>query len=183
MLPAKDRGRSMKLLCLVFFSMKNITINTDAGFLPNDKIGSWAYWIVSDGLLLKGSGLFKDICKNSTDAETKAMVNAVAILLKTNFDFSGVKNIIFNRDNINAKGGHNGYPPQAKLSKLVRQLKRMCGAPYPNVLYKHVKAHSDIDDKRSYVNRWCDQQCKFRLKEWRNKNKNQEINEANTKVG
>ncbi len=150
--------------------MKNITINTDAGFYPHDKVGSWACWIVSDGLLLKGSGIFKEPCKNATDAEIKAMVNAVSILLKSNFDFTGVRNIIFNRDNINAVGGHNGSPPQAKLSRLILQLKRKCGDHhYPAVEYRHVKGHSGKNDKRSYVNDWCDQQCTAQLKIWKSK--------------
>ena len=149
--------------------MKNITINTDAGFYPHDKVGAWAFWIVSDGLLIKGSGIFKEPCKNPTDAEIKAMVNAVSVLLKANFDFTGVRNVIFNRDNIYAKGGHGGRPPQAKLSKLILELKRKCGAPYPNVEYRHVKAHSSKNDKRSYVNDWCDQQCTMQLKNWKNK--------------
>lgn len=103
--------------------MLNITINTDAGFYPLDKVGSYAYWIVSDGLLLKGSGLFKDNCKSATQAETRSMCNAVAILLKANFDFTNVKNVYFNRDNIHATSGRNGTYEQKKLTSLLKQLK------------------------------------------------------------
>lgn len=154
--------------------MKNITINTDAGFYPHDKIGSYAYWIVSDGLLVKGSGVFKDLCRNPTDAETKAMCNAVHVLLKADFDFCGVKKIIFNRDNINAKSGMNGTAPQKKLTKLFRKVKQKCPDSTPPIVeFRHVKAHTNKDDKRSYVNNWCDQQCKMQLKEWNLKNKKQ----------
>lgn len=148
--------------------MKNITINTDAGFYPYDKVGSFSYWIVSDGLLLKGSGLFKDGCKNSTDAETKSMVNAVAILLQSNFDFSGVQNIYFNRDNIHAKSGKSGTVAQKKLTSLILKLKRKCHDTfYPKVHYRHVRSHTNVKDKRSYVNQWCDSECTSQLRNWK----------------
>jgi len=152
--------------------MKNITINTDAGFYPDVKVGSYAYWIVSDGLLIRGSGIFRDLCKNSTDAETKAMCNAVHVLLNSDFDFCGVQRIFFNRDNLNAKSGRNGTAPQKKLTKLLRKVKHKClNSTPPIVEFRHVKAHSNKDDPRSYVNKWCDKQCTLQLKEWRLKNK------------
>lgn len=148
--------------------MKNITINTDAGFYPFDKIGSFSYWIVSDGLLLKGSGLFKDSCNSSTEAETRSMVNAVAILLQSNFDFSGVRNIYFNRDNIHAKAGKNGTEAQKKLTSLIKKLKTKCSTKlYPEVHYRHVRSHTNVNDKRSYVNQWCDSECTRQLRNWK----------------
>lgn len=30
--------------------------------------------------------------------------------------------------------------------------------------FRHVKAHSGVDDKRSYVNEWCDKEAKRRLR-------------------
>lgn len=122
-------------------------------------------------MLIKGSGVFKDLCTSPTDAETKAIVNAVHVLLKTNFDFNGIKKIIINRDNIHAVAGRKGRPPQKLLTKLLKKLKDKCsnGVP-PIVEYRHVKSHSNIKDKRSYVNYWCDSQCTMQLRNWKIKN-------------
>ncbi|MGE9312844.1 hypothetical protein ACLOAU_14445 [Niabella sp. CJ426] len=145
-----------------------ITINTDAGFYHRDKVGSYAYWVVSDGLLLKGSGVFSDKCKNPLDAELKAMCNAAHILsVCQGFDFSKVRLIVFNRDNINARSGKNGTQPQKKLSSILRKIKDQCH-PLVKVDFRHVKAHNGTPDKRSYVNDWCDKQCKAQLRKWNN---------------
>lgn len=152
--------------------MKNITINTDAGFYHIEKVGSFAYWVVSDGLLLKGSGMLKGKCKNPTECETKAICNAIHILLKSDFDFCGVKKIIINRDNINAKSGKNGKPEQQKLTKLIRELKKKCyDTDYPMIDFRHVKSHNGTSDKRSFVNDWCDKECTRQLREWKAKHK------------
>lgn len=148
--------------------MKTITINTDAGFYPIDKIGAYAFWIVSDGLLLKGSGVFKDKCSGPTDAETKALCNAAYMLSKcSRFDFSDVRLIVFNRDNIHAKSGKSGFPAQRKLTLILRSIKKRCRHTV-KVDFRHVKAHSGVKDKRSYVNEWCDAECKRQLRAWKN---------------
>ena len=35
---------------------------------------------------------------------------------------------------------------------------------------RHVKAHSDVDDKRSYVNDWCDRNAKYCMWQYVNEN-------------
>jgi hypothetical protein len=151
---------------------KTLTINTDAGFLPIDKVGAWAFWAVTDGMVLKGSGVFKEHCKNPTDAEIKAMCNAVFCVLSQSFDFSKIQLIVFNRDNINATSGANGSPSQRKLTALIKKLKQKCNDKiYPKVHFRHVKAHLHTDTPRHYVNDWCDKECKARLREWVKQNK------------
>lgn len=144
-----------------------ITVNTDAGWYPNEKIGSFAFWIKGDNLFLRGSGSFKDICSSSTDAETKSIANAIHILSKA--DLTGVRKIIFNRDNIHANPKHNGKEAQKKLHNQIQYLKSKYGKNGDGVVleieFRHVRAHTKTKDARSAVNRWCDEQCKMRLKE------------------
>ena len=35
--------------------------------------------------------------------------------------------------------------------------------------FRYVKAHNGTPDKRSYVNDWCDRQCKLQFEKWYNK--------------
>lgn len=148
--------------------MKNITINTDAGFYPHDKVGSFAYWIVGEEFRLKGSGMLKGEIKCPTEAETKAICNAVYVLTKSGADLRGVSNIYINRDNIRAVHTRFGKPCQKKLRSLLQSLKKLCREhKMPEVHYRHVKAHSNKNDKRSYVNKWCDSECTRQLRKWR----------------
>ena len=143
-----------------------VTINTDAGFLPIQKVGSYAYWIKGNGLKLTGSGIFKDECKNSLDAEKKAIVNALAVLYNSNFK---AEKIIINRDCIYAK--QSGCELSKKMKNYLRKIKiRSIGLSHKNyagsgyVEYRHVKGHSKNMDARSWVNRWCDSECSRLLK-------------------
>lgn len=147
-----------------------VTINTDAGFFHIDRVGSFAYWIKADDLHLKGSGMFKGKCKSPLDAELKAIINALHVLRKANH--KGIKKIIFNRDNINATSRKNGSQLQNKIYLMLRELRNKSikeGAikgRYPFYEFRHVRAHTDKEDKRSWVNNWCDKECKIQLAKW-----------------
>ncbi len=151
-----------------------VTINTDAGFFPMQKVGSYAYWIKADGLHLHGSGMFRDKCNNPTDAEYKAIINALHVLKCSGY--IPIKKIIFNRDNINVESKKKGHDNQRKIYLLIRQLRKqsiknkIIKGIYPFYEFRHVKAHNGTSDKRSWVNDWCHNQCSLRLKEWLIKN-------------
>lgn len=143
-----------------------VTINTDAGFYPYDKVGSYAYWIKGDNLFLKGSGIFKEQCNNSLEAETKAIINALHLLIATKrTDFT---KIVFNRDNINAKPGKHLRLLQPILDKKLNALKSQCNFNGKKFyMYRHVKAHTHTDTAKHWVNDWLDKQCKQELRKWK----------------
>lgn len=134
---------------------KRITINTDASFCNDTSIGGYAFWIKSDKFTIKEFGAFNQSCSNSTDAELKCIINAVARLssnkginykyiLVINTDSKGAISWIKNRNN--ALGKTAG-------SYLDELQKGNC----EGFRLKHVKGHSSVQDSRSWVNRWCDE--------------------------
>jgi|APCry1669189034_1035192.scaffolds.fasta_scaffold54180_2 hypothetical protein len=148
--------------------MSIVTINTDAGFYPREKFGSYAYWIKGGRLFLRGSGIFRDRCKNPQEAELKAIINAVTILLA--YDKYDVKftKLIINRDCIHAKSNENGSDLEKMLASLINKLKRKCkyDGQYPFYEFRHIKAHMHTKTKKNWVNDWCDKQCKLQLKNY-----------------
>ena len=150
-----------------------VTVNTDAGFYPREKVGSYAYWIKADGLFLRGSGIFKGESKSSLDCEVKAIVNALAVLFNSGYK---PEKIIVNRDNIYANKSVN-IPAGNKLKTIVKQIKKRS---IPNthhryadsgkdqyIEFRHVKAHSHTKDAKHFVNDWCDKRCKEELRKWK----------------
>lgn len=146
-----------------------VTINTDAGFYPIEKIGSYAYWIKADGLFLKGSGVFKDACKSPLEAEFRAIINAIHILDTSGY--IGITKIVFNRDNIYTGAKKKGNFYEQMLADKIRKLRKKCNYndPEPFYEFRHVKAHTRITAARFYVNSWCDQECKKQLREYKQK--------------
>jgi ribonuclease HI len=142
-----------------------ITINTDASFCGSTKSGGYAFWIKGERIAIKKHGGFKDDVKNSTEAEMRAIANAVFVLLKRNPKNFNI--IIFNTDSKQSIAHINN--PLTDLAKqinnYINQLKEVTNAEM--IEFRHVKAHSGKADKRSWVNEWCDVKAKEEMRKVR----------------
>lgn len=142
------------------YDKRYLTINTDASFHPIKKTSGYAFYIKTDDFTIKSSGGFrKQEPKNIAEAEIMCIGNAVhhalnlAKLPKVDF-------IIINTDcmaAINAiKKGNDGLG--GKVKDMIAALALRCGGAKYKV--KHVRAHTNKDDSRSWVNNWCDKHAK-----------------------
>lgn len=136
---------------------KGVTINTDASF--KEGIGAYAFWIKCDHFTLKRSGYFRERVKDPTIAEAQCIANAIAAITDKaeNLEFDYV---VINTD---SKGAISGIKSGSKeiykfINLLINQLKARVGCK--KVSLRHVKAHSGKKDARSWVNDWCDKECK-----------------------
>jgi len=146
-----------------------VTVNTDASFHIQHKVGAYAFWIVCDQGRIMKSGALKEAV-NPTDAELRCIANALHTLLKS--DFVGVKKIIINSDALYAfeKVGRKKPvgSPGRKVADILRKLKEKYQSERewtkPMHEFRHVKAHSGTDVARKWVNDWCDKNAKKELK-------------------
>jgi len=137
--------------------MGGVTINTDASFKKG--IGAYAYWIKCDHFTLKGSGYFKDKVKDPSVAEAQCIANAIVALTNyvkdLQFDY-----MVINTDSMWCVNGIKA--PKNEIFTLIAGLlnkfkdKTNCN----KLSVRHVKAHTGKKNKRSWVNNWCDQECK-----------------------
>lgn len=152
--------------------MRSVTVNTDASFSKITGHGSYAFWIVCDGFRIKRSGVFKEKPRNPHEAEARAILNAMHVLLKF---LPGIEVVYLNTDSLNCIHVFNKdkkniqryrlrylFPYRDKLEKIKKE-NNQAGV---RIDFRHVKSHTGIDDKRSYVNEWCDTNAKARLKEF-----------------
>jgi hypothetical protein len=145
-----------------------ITVNTDAGFLPDFKVGSYAYWIKGDDMFYRGSGIFKNYCTNSVDCEVKAMMNALHIIIASGR--TDIVKIIFNRDAVGARAKKEGHPNQVMFYNMLDDLKERCGKEWDDNFceFRHVKGHTKNPKKaRNWVNNYLDAECTKELKKYR----------------
>jgi len=149
-----------------------VTINTDASFHLKLKHGAFAFWAVSNDFKITKSGVFKSKCINSDDAEAKCIINALRVVLLAH---GNITKVIINTDSLNAIAllkfdrihmkKYMGYNIKmwshirVAYGKVLRESKNKAV-----VEFRHVKAHSGINDKRSYVNEWCDLEAKKQLR-------------------
>jgi len=134
--------------------MKIITINTDASFSNELKFWTYAYWIKWDWFHYKWSWVFKNKLNTSTEAEILAIAVWLWFLEQWLHDFDY---LVINRDNIHA----NKKSLKNYLWRLRKKLKEVYWKKDRFIKFRHVKAHTrDLSTKKSYVNDWCDKECK-----------------------
>jgi ribonuclease HI len=145
-----------------------VTINTDASFSHEYKIGTFAFWIVSNEGRVLHCGKLKGDPINSQECETKCILNAIACL--KGLEWKGVSRVIINTDCYSAisllrnKKKALNKPKTAWAEGLLDKfnlLKKGLG----KIEFRHVKAHTSNSDARSYVNRWCDEKAKEIMRE------------------
>lgn len=139
-----------------------ITVNTDASFHPEFKVGGYAFYIVCDKFKIKMSGGFKTEPKTSDQAEIFCIGNAISCLLNKK-DLPEAKWLIINTDSLHGinmitkQENDSGKSVFKMWQFLIRKLKSKKNE------FRHVRAHSQVGDKRSKANEWCDAQAKKEL--------------------
>ena len=146
-----------------------VTINTDASFHPSLKYGAYAFWAICNDFKITKSGVFKAKCINPDDAEAKCIINALKVVLLAH---SNITKIIVNTDSLNAIAILTG--DKTHISKYInsqrlawdklRKVYKSLIIQKVDIEYRHVKAHSGVNDRRSYVNEWCDSEAKRQLR-------------------
>lgn len=149
-----------------------ITINTDASYHAHIKRGSYAFWAVCNDFRLCKYGVFREDIMDPTEAEIKAIINAVYVCLKQRC--AQITRIIINTDCLFVKLGWEGWKglgnkAKAKWRPLIQKLRRICNEYNHNLSAKvevrHVKAHDNTDTARNWVNEWCDKKAKEAIKD------------------
>ena len=145
-----------------------VTINTDASFHPSLKYGAYAFWAICDDFKITKSGVFRKKCQTPDDAEAKCIINALTVILKAH---KGISKIIINTDSLNAiayltkdENHIRKYGLSMPKMRQFQQCLTMLPISKTKIEYRHVKAHSGVKDKRSYVNEWCDSEAKKQLR-------------------
>jgi ribonuclease HI len=137
--------------------MVNGTVITDASFCPSTKIGTWAAWVVVSTKKVRRVKLcrvFKQNPKNSSEAEIWALANGLSIAVKLRCD-----TILLQSDSMEAV---LLFKDRKKLLTYFPNL-----PSHVKITTNHIKGHSTNDDKKSFVNRWCDTEARSKLRKER----------------
>lgn len=145
----------------------NVTINTDASFHPQFKVGAFSFWIVSNQGRIIQSGALKGDIRNPDEAEMKCILNAIHAL--KNQDWTFIKLLVINTDSMNSislfKNDKNAIkrwglqwamPFQEVFNLMTKGLSE-------KIVLRHVPSHKNISTAKSWVNDWCDKKAKEAL--------------------
>jgi ribonuclease HI len=151
-----------------------VTINTDAAHDGRLKIGAFAFWMVSNQGRALHCGALKQKLKSADEAEMQCILNALHTLAKLKWNATKV---IVNTDSMNSiavfmgdKAHINrwGLHWAGKYRSLFQQIRNKLKLKKVELEFRHVKAHDETSTtSRTWVNDWCDKQCKTELKKYR----------------
>lgn len=137
---------------------KFCTVLTDASWCPHEKVAGWAVWIVCNNERYKRYDAFFEKVASAREAEIKAIINGCYIAKRVFAPdhYHVVSDCVDAMRALQGVGVTKEW--QEKLLSIVGTAK---------VTFKHVKAHSNVQDKRSYVNNWCDFNAKMAMRSLR----------------
>lgn len=154
-----------------------ITIYTDASHCCKTKTGGWACWVkVSKYETFQSSGFFKTPVYDSTDAELRAIANALSCVIKT-LDVKGKILVVVTDSSmaidyikLNVKRPRRGRLKEGR--RLRSSIATLINGMIPKdcqLKLNKVKAHSKSDGARSYVNDIVDKAARKTMREGRRK--------------
>lgn len=165
----------------------NITITTDASFSSKYKRGTYAFFITSNLGRMSQAGALRKSCRSPSEAEIKCIINALTFVRNNKELFDKCKNVYVNTDSMNSIHIWNDdrqliiryklFKLSLQLNKLIRKLKK--DYRKKSIELRHVKGHSGVNDKRSYVNEFCDKAAKVEMGILINKIEGNESNKIN----
>lgn len=142
-----------------------ISINTDASFHPEHKIGGYAYYIMCTHFKVQISGVFKKgIPKDSNEAELLCIEHALSMLLEKDY-MPYTQHLVINTDSLNAI--EEIIRQETNIGKNVNRLWQLLikrTRARKNELM-HVPSHSHEDNQESWINNWCDEESKRAMRE------------------
>lgn len=141
-----------------------VTINTDASFHPAHNIGTFSFWMTSNMGRMFGAGQLKGKIAHSTEAEFRSILNALHFLFNKT-GWHGISMVIINTDSLNVVEMINGGKTETWAKGLKGHFNKYCRIAQVPVEARKVKAHSGTEDKRKWVNNWCDKQAKKLLRQ------------------
>lgn len=147
----------------------NCTVQTDASYSKLYQIGAYAYVIISDLGRYKTGGILKESSASASQAEMKCICNALHYITTNPELMAKVTRIHINTDSVNAihlftndKKAIQRWGLSKKsyknILKKYHEIRHILTGKA--VIFDHVKAHTDKNDKRSYQNKWCDEEAK-----------------------
>lgn len=155
--------------------MAVVTINTDASYHPYFKVGAYSFWIVCEGVRTIQSGPLKSVI-SAHDAEIQCIGNALYAISK--WERKDIKYVVVNTDCQYAikavRDNNKEYYKDADVAirfcqdtiKKLRKKFDIGPAKFRKrafISWRYVKAHSEGENARLWVNNWLDKAAKKAL--------------------
>lgn len=138
-----------------------VTIISDASHCHEHGVGGYAFWAVSSRGHHAGDGVFKSTLKDSTAAETMAIVNALHCSISLGICCDGDQ-VLIQTDCLNAISylEHGVRRKRSDLQLAAKVFEGLKSTHSLAVEFRHVRGHTKVADHRSMAQRMADKRAK-----------------------
>lgn len=147
----------------------DVTVLSDASFCCNHKIAGYGYWIASARGKTGGEGVVAEEVFDPNTAEMMAICNAIWHGVGAGLIRQG-DNLLIQTDSVAAIDRFKGEKVNIteQQSRVIAYFDKVTRRLNLGVRFRHVKAHTSCEDKRSIANRMCDKRAKTAMRKARN---------------
>lgn len=139
-----------------------VTMITDASLVDKTKSGAWAMWARSERGMISGAGQLRGHVHSSGEAELKAIVNGLHVLVRSEI-FHVTDTVLIQTDSQHAmKCLRNQHKPRMHEHehKTLEHYLKLVAEHQVNIQLRHIKAHVGTAAPRNFVHDRCDRQAK-----------------------
>lgn len=147
----------------------DVTVLSDASFCPNYHVAGYGYWIASSRGKLGGGGAVIEEVLDTNAAEMMAVCNAIWHAIGAGLICEG-DNLLIQTDSTAAIDRFKGtrvVTITEQQSRVIKYFEKIVSRLKLTVRFRHVKAHTAINDSRSLANRSFDKRAKAAMREAR----------------
>lgn len=141
--------------------MTRATVITDASHCNMIHRAAWAAWVRVDGVPdpIKHAGMFKEPVVKSWEAEMLAAINGLWLAHR-----AGATDVLVQTDCMSVVDMLNRKTSRSHLKRKFREALKLAGVAHVKRSARHVRGHTTVEDARSHINRWCDEQARELLR-------------------
>jgi ribonuclease HI len=151
--------------------MTAVTIVSDASHCPRTNAAGYGFWAVSSRGRHAGGGSFKTPLTGSDAAEVMAVVNALHVTLSLGIAEKG-DHVLVQTDCLYAIHVFTGVVLKIRNAEVKRAREVFANLVLAHALkmdFRHVRGHTDVQDRRSLAQRHADKRAKKAMKDARAK--------------
>lgn len=140
-----------------------ITLFTDASHCTKTHVAAYAAWAKADSRTVRRAGVLKERVRDSSLAETQALVNGLCFAMAA-LKPTPASKIIAQTDCLTAIEALTGrlrkQKSVARFASVTAAYQTRIASTGIAVEFRHVSAHKGVVTPRNAVNTWCDRECR-----------------------
>lgn len=143
----------------------NVTLICDASYCDKHKVAGYGWWIACQRGKIGGAGRMTQDVENNNTAEMMAICNTIWEGVNKGVIHMG-DTLLIQSDCLSAMDKMKGVQEAVTLQEkaILNYFDKTVARNRLSIQFRHVRGHTNVDDRRSVANRMCDKRAKAEMR-------------------